>query len=298
MGELLFGNHLILMRGGGDLATGVAYRLRKAGFPLIVLELPQPLVVRRRVSLATAVLEGEITVEDLRAVRVATPDEALDLALTGTIPVLVAERIPEAWTTDHKPQTTDFWPSSVVRRPSSSLVTRHSSLALVDARMAKRNPDTTIDQAPLVIALGPGYTAGVDCHAVIETNRGHRLGRVIWRGAAEPNTGTPGIVAGKGAERVLRAPLAGVVQWGLDIGDQVRAGQVMGDVAGQPVVAPFDGVARGLIAPGTAVPAGLKIGDLDPRGDRDTCFTISEKALAIGGGVVEAVLTWLGKQQQ
>ena len=163
--------------------------------------------------------------------------------------------------------------------------------------MAKRNLGTTIDQAPLVIALGPGYRAGVDCHAVIETNRGHRLGRVIWHGAAEANTGTPGIVAGKGAERVLRAPADGVVQWRKEIGDRVRQGEVLGEVAGQAVVAPFDGVARGLIAPGTHVPAGLKIGDVDPRGDVATCFTISEKALAIGGGVVEAVLTWLSAQK-
>lgn len=275
---MLFPDHLILLRGGGDLATGVAYRLHKAGFPIIVLERPDPLVVRRRVALATAVLEGEITVEELRAVRVGTPDEALRLAPTSLIPVLVAPDLPTSFL-------------------HSSLVTRHSPLILVDARMAKRNLDTVIDQAPLVIALGPGYTAGVDCHAVIETNRGHRLGRVIWDGAAEANTGTPGIVAGKGAERVLRAPVAGVAQWSKAIGDPVRAGEVLGEVAGQPVVAPFDGVARGLIAPGTAVPAKLKIGDVDPRGDVATCFTISEKALAIGGGVVEAVLTWLGRQE-
>jgi xanthine dehydrogenase accessory factor len=274
---MLFPDHLILLRGGGDLATGVAYRLHKAGFPLVVLELPDPLVVRRRVALATAVLEGEITVEDLRAVHVGTPDEALHLAPTGVIPVLVAPEL-----------------TAALLNPS--LVTRHSSLILVDARMTKRNPDTTIDQAPLVIALGPGYTAGVDCHAVIETNRGHRLGRVIWHGAAEANTGTPGLVAGKGAERVLRAPAAGVVTWRKEIGDHVRQGELLGEVDGQPVVDPFDGVARGLIAPGTAVPARLKIGDVDPRGDVATCFTISEKALAIGGGVLEAVLTWLGKQ--
>jgi len=275
---MLFGDHLILLRGGGDLATGVAYRLHKAGFPVIVLELPDPLVVRRRVALATAVLEGEITIEDLRAVRVDSPDEALLLAPTGAIPVLVAPNLP-------------------VILLHSSLVTRHSSPILVDARMAKRNPDTTIDQAPLVIALGPGYTAGVDCHAVIETNRGHRLGRVIWDGPAEANTGTPGVVAGKGAERVLRAPRAGVVQWRKEIGDRVRQGEVLGDVAGQPVAAPFDGVARGLIAPGTSVPAGIKIGDIDPRGEVAACFTISEKALAIGGGVLEAILVWVGQQE-
>ncbi len=273
---MLFGNYLILLRGGGDLATGVAYRLHRAGFPIIVLELPQPLVVRRRVALATAVLDGEVTVEDLRAVRVASFDEALRLLPTGVIPVLVSPELPL----------------------NSSLDTRHSSLTVIDARMAKRNIDTTIDQAPLVVALGPGFTAGVDCHAVIETNRGHRLGRVIWNGAAEPNTGTPGLVGGKAAERVLRAPAAGVASWRVAIGDRVHAGEIMGDVAGQAVLAPFDGVVRGLIAPGTAVPELLKIGDIDPREDASAAFTISDKALAIGGGVLEAVLTHLSRASE
>ncbi len=285
---MLFGDHLILLRGGGDLAPGVAYRLHKAGFPLVVLELPQPLVVRRRVSLATAVLEGEIAVEDLRAVRVDSPTAAWSLAQTGVIPVLVAADLPVE-PLGSRQVSAHALPADDGRR--------RSAVVLVDARMAKRNIDTRLDQAPLVIALGPGFTAGVDCHAVIETNRGHRLGRVIWDGPAEPNTGTPGIVAGKGAERVLRAPAAGPAAWRVDIGDRVREGQVLGEVAGQPVAAPFDGVVRGLIAPATVVPAGLKIGDIDPRGDVVTCFTISEKALAIGGGVVEAVLTWLGEQE-
>ncbi len=271
---MLFPDHLILLRGGGDLATGVAYRLHKAGFPLAVLELPNPLVVRRRVALATAVLEGEITVEDLRAVRANRVDEALALVDSNAIPVLVA-------------------PALSADLLHSSLVARHSSLIVVDGRMAKRNLDTRIDQAPLVVALGPGFTAGFDCHAVIETNRGHRLGRVIWQGAAEPNTGTPGIVAGKGTERVLRAPVAGVVRWQKEIGDAATGGEVIGDVAGEPVVAPFDGRVRGLIAPGTTVFAGLKIGDMDPRDDVAACFTISDKALAVGGGVLEAILTHL-----
>ena len=304
---MLFGDHLILLRGGGDLATGVAYRLHKAGFPIIVLELPEPLVVRRRVALATAVREGQITVEELRAIRVDSPAEALHLAPTGVIPVLVAPEL----TADDRPPTAAGEttgdrrpPTAVGETTTAGMEASASSLAavfgrpsaIVDARMAKRNLDTRIDHAPLVIALGPGFTAGADCHAVIETNRGHRLGRVIWDGAAEANTGTPGIVSGKGAERVLRAPAAGVVQWRKQIGDRVGEGEVLGQVAGQPVIAPFDGVARGLIAPGTAVPARLKIGDVDPRGDGATCFTISEKALAIGGGVLEALLTWLNEQ--
>lgn len=267
---MLFGDHLVVVRGGGDLATGAVYRLHKAGFPVIVLELPRPLVVRRRVALATAVNEGAVTIEDLHGRRVPTWEAAVALAHDGAaVPVLVAPELPPP--------------------PASFRI-------LLDARMAKHNIDTHIEQAPLVVALGPGFTAGVDCHAVVETMRGHTLGRVIWQGSARPNTGTPGIVAGKGAERVLRAPRAGTAQWRVAIGDAVQAGQVLGDVAGEPICAPFAGVVRGLIAAGTAVTAGLKIGDVDARADRSACFTISDKALAIGGGVLEAVLTHLATQ--
>lgn len=271
MSDLLFGEQLVVLRGGGDLATGVAYRLHKAGFPLVVLELAQPLVVRRRVALATAVAEKAITIEGLQGQLVADVATALILAQQGIIPVLVA------------PQMPDFG------RPLT---------AVVDARMAKRNLDTSLSQAPLVVALGPGFTVGGDCHAIVETMRGHTLGRVLWQGSALPDTGTPGEVAGKGAERVLRAPVAGVVHWEKEIGDSVPEGEGIGTVAGVPVVAPFSGVLRGLIAPGTAVRQTLKIGDLDPRADRSACFTISDKALAIGGGVLEALLTWLNKPEQ
>ena len=265
-----FKQHLVIVRGGGDLATGVVYRLHRAGFPVIVTELERPLVVRRQVALATAVLESHIQVETLHGQLAHTPTEAEQLAQTDVIPVLISPNLPNLQS-----------PISVV----------------VDARMAKRNIDTTKDQAPLVIALGPGFAAGTDCHAVVETMRGHWLGRVIWQGAAIPDTGTPGLVAGKGAERVLRAPAAGSVDWRVEIGDSVCEGQILGDVVGEVVAAPFAGVVRGLIAPGTAVRAGLKIGDLDARGEREACFTISDKALAIGGGVVEAVLTWLNQPQ-
>jgi xanthine dehydrogenase accessory factor len=171
--------------------------------------------------------------------------------------------------------------------------------------MVKRNLDTGKEQAPLVVALGPGFSAGVDCDAVVETMRGHWLGRVIWEGTALPDTGTPGLVAGKGKERVLRAPTGGVVTWRSPgsqretaIGDRVREGEVIGSVNGTVVTAPFAGVVRGLIAPGTAVRRGLKIGDVDARGDPAACYTISDKALAVGGGVVEAVLTWLNRQEE
>lgn len=263
---MYFKDKLILVRGGGDLATAVVYRLHKAGFPLIVTELPRPLVVRRKVAVATAVLQNEIQVEDLKAQLVHSAAEALEMAYSNTIPVLVSPELPA-------------YPLTIS--------------VLVDGRMAKRNLDTTIKQAPFVVALGPGFTAGHDCHAVIETMRGHNLGRVIWQGSPRPNTGTPGIVAGKGAERVLRAPVMGLVKWRLEIGDLVNEGDVIGSVAEQPIIAPFAGVLRGLIAPGTEVKAGLKIGDLDARGDREACFTISDKALAVGGGVLEAVLTYI-----
>jgi xanthine dehydrogenase accessory factor len=301
---MLFSEHLVIVRGGGDLATGVVYRLHKAGFPVVVLELAQPLVVRRRVALATAVLDGAIQIEDLHARLVPTWQAALALAHTPTIPVLVSPTLPN-------PQSFDkLRTDSAIRNPHSAFRNPQSSPSaapfrnpqsefriLIDARMAKRNIDTRIDQAPLVVGLGPGFTAGVDCHAVVETMRGHSLGRVIWQGAALPNTGTPGIVAGKGAERVLRAPAAGVVAWRLEIGDLVKAGELIGSVNDAPVRAPFDGVVRGLIAPGTAVHTGLKIGDVDARAERGACFTISDKSLAIGGAVLEAALTFLNGRQ-
>jgi xanthine dehydrogenase accessory factor len=265
---MLFRDHLVVVRGGGDLATGIIYRLHTAGFPVIVLELAQPMVVRRAVAVATAVLDGAIRIEELEAVRVDTVAEAEQVALTGVIPVLVAPQLP------------DFG-----RKPT----------IIIDARMAKRNIDTQRDDAPLVVALGPGFVAGDDCDAVIETKRGHTLGRVIWQGAALPNTGTPGIVAGKGAERVLRAPCAGVVRWLVEIGDTVEDGALIGRIAADEIRAPFSGVVRGLIAPATQVQSGLKIGDLDARADRIACFTISDKALAIGGGVVQAVLEWINR---
>lgn len=275
---MLFADYLVLIRGGGDLATGVAYRLHKTGFPIIVLELERPLVIRRTVALATAVLEGTVHIENLHAQLAHSPAEALTLAQTSTIPVLVAPQL-------HNSQFT--------KRPS---VDHDSQLIIIDARLAKRNIDTTLHQAPLVIALGPGFTAGADCHAVIETMRGHSLGRVLWHGPALPNTGIPGIIAGKGKERILRAPTKGIVNWSLEIGDLVADGDMIGDVAGQPVLSPFDGVVRGLIAEETAVTQGLKIGDVDARKDVAACFTISDKALAVGGGVLEAILTWMNKK--
>jgi xanthine dehydrogenase accessory factor len=162
---------------------------------------------------------------------------------------------------------------------------------LVDARMQKVNLGTTKDDAPLVIGLGPGFTAGSDCHAVVETNRGHHLGRVYWRGSAEPNTGTPGAVNGRTGERVLRAPVDGAMLQVVPAGVFVREGALLARIGGAPVFAPFDGVLRGLVDEDVFVLAGTKIGDLDPRARREFCFTISDKSLAVGGGVVEAIFS-------
>ena len=254
---------LLLFRGGGDLATGAVWRLWRARFPIVVCELAQPLTVRRTVSVSSAVALGSVTVEGMPVQRAESTADAVALAGRGIVAVLVSPVLPP-----------------IARE------------VVVDARLAKRNIDTTLADAPLVVALGPGFEAGVDAHAVVETMRGPRLGRVLWSGTAAPDTGVPGDVGGKGAERVVRAPADGLVGWQVNIGDGVVAAQVMGRVGGCAVTAPFDGVVRGLIADGTEVPTGLKIADVDPRLGVD-CYEISDKALAVGGGVVEAVLTWI-----
>jgi xanthine dehydrogenase accessory factor len=272
---MLFRDYLVLIRGGGDLATGVTYRLHKAGFPVMVFELPRPLVVRRKVALATAVIEKEITVEGMRGVLVESLEEGVYLARQGDIPVLI------------KPKMTLGGEKRIHKFAAT----------LVDARMAKRNIDTHRDQAPFVIALGPGFTAGEDCHVVIETKRGHHLGRVLWEGKASPDSGTPGLVEGKGSERVIRSPADGTVSWNYDIGQRVREGTIIGSVGNKVMEAPFDGLIRGLISPGSPVRTGLKIGDIDPGNDVAACFTISDKALSVGGGVLEAILSWINRQQ-
>ena len=256
-----------MLRGGGDLATGVAWQLVGRGWPVVVLELPEPLTVRRTVAVSTAVTEGEITVQGMKGVLVDSPAQALATAEAGDVAVLVA------------PDAAQLGPL----RPD----------VLVDARLAKRNIDTSIDDAALVVALGPGFVAGQDCDAVVETMRGHRLGRVIWEGQAQADTGTPAELGGRSADRVVRAPASGSVEWRVDIGDVVAEGQPLGEVGGVTVRAPFDGVVRGAIRDGMQVRAGLKIGDVDPRGDPAACWEISDKALAVGGGVLEAVLARL-----
>lgn len=256
---------LVVIRGGGDLATGAAARLHRCGFPVVILEIEQPLAVRRRVALAEAVYAGRVEIEGVHGARSADTDEAQRLLSRSIIPVLVD---PGAGSID------DLMP-----------------VVLVDGRMRKAPSELPLVSASLIIGLGPGFSAGVDCHAVVETQRGHHLGRVIWRGSAEADTQVPDPVAGYDVDRVLRAARAGVMQGLKPIGGVVQKGEPIFAIDGEPVVAPFAGAVRGLLHDGLRVSPGAKVGDLDPRGEPRYCLEISDKALAVGGGVLEAVLS-------
>jgi xanthine dehydrogenase accessory factor len=231
---------------------------------VVVTELAQPTVIRRAVAVASAVYEGQVEVEGMVARLVENDQQIRAILAVGLLPVVID--------------------------PRAEVVTRLHPTVVVDAIMAKRNTGTRITDAPIVIGLGPGFAAGIDVHAVIETNRGHNLGQVILAGSAEPHTGVPGPAAGFTVERVLRAPCEGIFKGQRRIGDPVEVGQAVASVAGEPVVAKIPGVLRGLLADGLLVKAGTKVGDVDPRGVREHCFTISDKARSIGGGVLEAIL--------
>ena len=261
----------ILIRGGGDLASGVALRLHRAGLKLLITEHPQPLAVRRLVSFAEAVYRGKFCVEDVTARLSPSLDTAFENMESGDIPVLI----------DPHCKTILYSQQPHVPAP----------LAIIDARMTKRPPDLSIDAAALVIGLGPGFVAGENCHAAIETNRGHFLGRVIWEGAPEADTGIPGVVAKHQNDRVLRASADGLFQTHVEIGERLQKGQLIADIDGQEIVAPFDGILRGLLHAGLPVQCNLKVGDIDPRTDPRFATLVSEKSLAIGGGVLEALLT-------
>lgn len=253
-----------LIRGAGDLASGIALRLWRSGIEVVMTDLPRPTAIRRTVSFSEAIVHGETTVEDVTARLAANADEARALLAQGIVPVLADPDC--ACRADLHPD------------------------ALVDAILAKRNLGTRRTDAPIVIGVGPGFTAGVDCHAVVETMRGHTLGRVIYTGSALPNTNIPGLIGGFAGERVLRAPAYGEFRSARQIGDLVKAGDIAGYVAGETMACTIDGVLRGLIADGVLVHKGMKSGDVDPRGDVDNCYTASDKALAVGGGVLEALL--------
>ncbi len=254
----------VAIRGGGDLASGAAYRLARCGFPVLIAELARPLLLRRAVSFGSAVVESTITVEGITASRAATLEAALAAQSRGQIPVVID--------------------------PAAHIVAAYQPTVLVDARMLKRPAGPRSGVALVEIGLGPGFTAPDNCDAVIETNRGHRMGRVITKGAAEADTGTPEGVMGHRSDRVLRAPAHGHIAGIAAIGTRLEEGDPIASVGEQYLVAPFNGVLRGLIHDGIEVNAGDKVGDLDPRGDPQACFTLSDKALAVGGGVLEAIL--------
>lgn len=272
----------VLIRGAGDLASGIALRLHHSGFRIVMTELAVPTTVRRTVAFSPAVYLGQARVEDVTGVRCRSFEEAMTALERGNVAVM-ADEIGE-------------------------IRTRFRPDVVVDAILAKRNLGTCITDAPTVIGVGPGFTAGEDCHCVVETKRGHYLGRCIWKGSAIPDTGVPGVIGGYSTERLIRAGADGIFRGSVQIGDVVKAGDIVGyvvkngDIAGHadgkdrdgcgqqiPVSAQIDGVVRGLLQDGVAVKTGMKAGDVDPRCQVSHCFTVSDKAAAIGGGVLEAI---------
>lgn len=253
----------ILIKGAGDLATGIASRLYHSGHQIIMTEIDVPLTVRRMVSLSRAVYEREAEVEDMKGIFASSLKEAEDVMDAGDIPIMI----------DACAKTAEVYRPDVI----------------IDAILAKKNLGTKITDAPLVIGAGPGFTAGEDCHCVIETKRGHTLGEVIYEGGAIPNTGVPGNVGGYTTERLIRAEAAGVIEPLVSIGDVVEKGQAVALTGGKEVCAKMSGIVRGMLQPGVQVWENLKIGDIDARCETSHCFTISDKARAVGGGVLEAV---------
>jgi xanthine dehydrogenase accessory factor len=259
----MFRDVRVVIRGGGELGSAAGRLLFLAGFPVAVLERAAPLAVRRGVSFADALRTGEARVEGVLGRRAMPVEAAADLA-AGVVPVIVD--------------------------PGGECLPLLSPAVVVDARMAKRNLGTSRTDAALVVGLGPGFTAGDDVHAVVETQRGPDLGRVIWSGSAQPDTAIPAEIAGAAADRVLRAPAAGVFRASARIGDLVGVGTTVGEVGGRPVRARASGLLRGLLADGVPVEAGFKLGDVDPRGPAVDPFRVSDKGRAVAAGVLEAVL--------
>lgn len=256
---------LVIVRGGGDLATGTIHKLHRSGFKVLVLEVPKPTCIRRTVSLGEAVFEGEITVEGVTARHVTSIQE-----------------MERAWEANQIPVMVD---------PKGQIIDKLHPKVVIDAIIAKKNLGTHRGMADITIALGPGFTAGEDVDVVIETQRGHRLGRLIFEGQAQKNTGIPGPIGGYAAERVIHAEAAGIMQNIAQIGDVVEAGQTLAYIGNQEVKATIPGVLRGLLRSGSKVTLGFKIADIDPRlSELENCYTISDKARCIAGGVLEAVM--------
>jgi xanthine dehydrogenase accessory factor len=254
----------VLIRGGGEMATGIAHRLHRCHMRVVITEIDMPTSVRRNVAFAEAVYEGSKTVEGVNAVRIASYDESSAVWKQKEIPIFVD--------------------------PAASIREILKPAVVVDAIMAKKSGATKLTDAPLVIGVGPGFTAGIDVHAVVESNRGHHLGRVIWDGAADSDTGIPAAVAGYTGSRVLRVPQTGIFKAIRAIGDLITIGETVAEVNGGAIKAEISGQIRGLLRSGIQVERGMKAGDIDPRGQRGYCDSISDKSRAIAGGVLEAVL--------
>ena len=256
----------IVVRGAGDIATGTIHRLHRCGFSVLALETERPSAIRRYVAFSETVYEGSWTIEGVEAVRVESLEDALQCQRQGKVPVLID--------------------------PGCRCLEQFRPKVLVDGILAKKNLGTRMDMAGTVIALGPGSTAGVNAHLVIETMRGHNLGRILTEGTALPNTGVPGVIAGYGKERVIHAPAAGNMKNHSRIGEIVEKGQVIASIDEVPVKATLTGVLRGLLRDGYPVTEGFKIADIDPReSEQKNCFTISDKARCIAGSVLEGILS-------
>lgn len=262
--------NLVIVRGGGDLGTGIIYRLYKAGYKVMALDIEEPLCIRRKVSFSEAIYDGKIIVEGVQGVLTKDLDEIYHALDNGFIPVYVD--------------------------PKGEIIKEIKPLAVVDSILAKKNLGMSKDLAPITIGVGPGFEAGVDVDLVIESNRGHDLGKVIYHGMAAASTGIPGDIMGYREERVIRANATGIVNNLFNIGDQVEKGDIICQINGIDVIANISGVLRGMIRNGKYVKEGLKIGDIDPRGIEEYVYTISDKARAIAGGVLEGIM-YLSKKQ-
>ena len=262
----------VLIKGAGDLATGIGCRLHRCGFDLVMTDIAVPTTVRRTVAFSRAVYEGHAKVEDITGVLCRSLEEIQEAIARDQVAVVVDEecRIRETWKPD----------------------------VVVDAIIAKKNLGTRITDGEVVVGVGPGFTAGLDCHGVVETKRGHNLGRCIWEGSAYPNTGVPGMIGGYDKERIIRATADGIFKGQVRIGDLVEKDDLVGYSGDSPIYALVGGVVRGLLQDGVEVTTGMKSGDIDPRGMVENCYTISDKATSIGGGVLEAILSLKKKKRQ
>lgn len=262
---------LVVIKGAGDLATGIAYRLKKSGFDVVMTEIDKPTTVRRTVAFSQAIFDNEVEIEGIKGIKVRNINEIYDEIKKNNIPIIIDEK--------------------------ADIIKELKPEAIVDSIIAKKNLGTSIKDAPIVIGVGPGFEAKVDCHLVVETKRGHYLGKVIDHGTAIPNTGVPGNIGGYTKERIIRASADGKIKPAVSIGDFVTKGQVVAHINGVEVLAEIDGIVRGMLQEGIEVFKGMKSGDIDPRCEKDHCFTISDKARSIGGGVLEAIMYMSNKNK-